>query len=257
MGPTTVRIGAVGDLHFGRDSRDTLRPLFQAVQDLRPDIMLLLGDLTDYGTVEEAQSLTRELVAGIKVPTLAVLGNHDYESNAMEGVRGALREGGITVLDGDSCEVLGVGFAGVKGFCGGFGRGALGPWGEEAVKRFVHEAVQESLKLESALARLRTPVRIVLLHYAPIVATVVGEPLEIFPYLGLEEPLGRLGVTAIFHGHAHRGAPEGRTVAGTPVYNVALPLLTRLAPEQPLKILEVNVTPAEIANLPLPQPTPR
>jgi Icc-related predicted phosphoesterase len=260
MTTQTVRIAAVGDLHFGRDSRDTLKPLFQAAQDARPDVLLLLGDLTDYGTVEEAQALTRELVAGIKVPMLAVLGNHDYESNAMDGVRGALREGGITVLDGDSCEVLGVGFAGVKGFGGGFGRGALGPWGEEAVKRFVHEAVQEALKLESALARLRTSVRIVLLHYAPIAGTVAGEPPEIFPYLGssrLEEPLGRLEVTAIFHGHAHRGAPEGRTAAGTPVYNVSLPLLMRLSPEQPLKILDVNVSPSEQASLPLPQPTTR
>lgn len=258
MATNTVRIGAVGDFHYGRDSRDTLKLLFQAVEDARPDVMLLLGDLTDYGTVDEAQSLTRELVAGIKVPMLAVLGNHDYESNAVDGVRGALREGGITVLDGDSCEVKGVGFAGVKGFCGGFGRGALGPWGEEAVKRFVHEAVQESLKLESALARLRTSVRIVLLHYAPIVATVVGEPPEIYPYLGssrLEEPLGRLGVTAIFHGHAHRGAPEGRTAAGTPVYNVSLPLLARLSPHHPLKIVEVNVAASEAADLPLPQPT--
>jgi Icc-related predicted phosphoesterase len=154
--------------------------------------------------------------------------------------------------------VMGVGFAGVKGFCGGFGRGALGPWGEEAVKRFVHEAVQEALKLESALARLRTTVRIVMLHYAPIAATVVGEPPEIYPYLGssrLEEPLGRLDVSAIFHGHAHRGTPEGRTAAGTPVYNVALPLLTRLSPEHPLKILEVKVS--ERADQPLPQPTTR
>jgi Icc-related predicted phosphoesterase len=260
MATNTVRIGAVGDLHYGRDSRDTLKPLFQAVQDARPDVMLLLGDLTDYGTIEEAQALTRELVAGIKVPTLAVLGNHDYESNAMEGVRHIFREGGITILDGDSCEVKGIGFAGVKGFGGGFGRGALGPWGEETVKRFVNEAVQEALKLESALARLRTSVRIVLLHYAPIADTVVGEPLEIYPYLGssrLAEPLGRLSVTAIFHGHAHRGAPEGRTVTGTPVYNVALPLLTKLSPEQPLKILEVDVASTEAAQLPLPQPTTR
>jgi Icc-related predicted phosphoesterase len=260
MTTQSVRIGAVGDLHYGRDSRDTLKPLFQAVQDTRPDVMLLLGDLTDYGTVDEAQALTRELVAGIKVPMLAVLGNHDFESNAMDGVRAALREGGITVLDGDSCEVLGVGFAGVKGFGGGFGRGALGPWGEEAVKRFVNEAVQEALKLESALARLRTSVRIVLLHYAPIAATVAGEPAEIFPYLGssrLEEPLSRLGVTAIFHGHAHRGTLEGRTAAGTPVYNVSLPLLSRLFPEQPLKIIEVNVTPREQADVRLPQPTTR
>jgi Icc-related predicted phosphoesterase len=139
--------------------------------------------------------------------------------------------------------VKGVGFAGVKGFCGGFGRGALGPWGEEVVKRFVHEAVQEALKLESALARLRTPSRIVLLHYAPVVGTVMGEPPEIYPYLGssrLEEPLSRLGVTAIFHGHAHKGAAEGRTTAGAPVYNVSLPLMMRLFPERPLRILDVE-----------------
>jgi Icc-related predicted phosphoesterase len=231
-----VRIGAVGDLHYGRDSKDALKPLFQAVLDARPDVMLLLGDLTDYGTVEEAQALTRELVA--------VLGNHDFESNAVDGIRTTLREGGIVVLDGDTFEVRGIGFAGVKGFGGGFGRGTLGPWGEEAVKRFVHEAVQEALKLESALARLRTPVRIVLLHYAPIADTVMGEPPEIYPFLGssrLEEPLSRLGVNAVFHGHAHRGTLEGRTAAGTPVYNVALPLLLRTTPSHPIKILEVTV----------------
>jgi Icc-related predicted phosphoesterase len=240
---TTVRVGAIGDLHYGRESRDVLKPVLQAVENARPDVLLLLGDLTDYGTLEEAQALTRELVAGIRVPMLAVLGNHDCESGAMEKVRDALREGGIIVLDGDSCEVKGVGFAGAKGFCGGFGRGALGPWGEEVVKRFVQEAVQETLKLESALARLRTSARIVLLHYAPVVGTVTGEPLEIYPYLGssrLEEPLSRLGVTAIFHGHAHRGAPEGRTTAGAPVYNVSLPLMMRLFPEQPLRILDVQ-----------------
>jgi Icc-related predicted phosphoesterase len=253
---TTVRIGAVGDLHYGRVSKDVLKGIFQAVEQARPDVLLLPGDLTDYGTIEEAQGLTRELVGGVKVPILAVLGNHDFESGVVEGVRGTLRDGGIVVLDGDSCEVKGVGFAGVKGFCGGFGRGALGPWGEEVVKRFVNEAVQESLKLESALARLRTSVRIVLLHYAPIVDTVVGEPPEIYPYLGssrLEEPLGRLGVTAVFHGHAHKGAPEGRTASGTPVYNVALPLMTRINGGMPLKIVDVQVEPLVTEQLPLPQ----
>jgi Icc-related predicted phosphoesterase len=243
MARNTVRIGAVGDLHYGRDSRDTLKPLFQAVQDARPDVMLLLGDLTDYGTIEEAQALTRELVAAIKVPTLAVLGNHDYESNAMEGVRHTFREGGIPILDGDTCEVKGIGFAGVKGFGGGFGRGALGPWGEETVKRFVNEAVQEALKLESALARLRTPQRIAVLHYSPIEATVEGEPREIYPYLGssrLEEPLTRYPVDAVFHGHAHHGSPEGRTMGNVPVYNVSIGLLRRLYPNQPpFRILEL------------------
>ena len=243
-----VRIGAIGDLHYGRESRAALKLVLEAVEDSRPDVLLLLGDLTDYGTLEEAQALTRELVAGIKVPMLAVLGNHDCESGEMDKVRDALREGGITVLDGDSCEVKGVGFAGVKGFCGGFGRGALGPWGEEVVKRFVKEAVQEALKLESALARLRTSARIVLLHYAPIAATVAGEPPEIYPFLGssrLEEPLNRLGVTAVFHGHAHKGALEGRTSAGAPVYNVSLPLLVRLSPARPIRILEMPVGSSE------------
>lgn len=242
--PHTLRIGAVGDLHFGRSAKDVLTPILKAVQDTHADVLLLLGDLTDYGTAEEAQGLTRELVSGIKVPILAVLGNHDYQGNAVDAITRILRDGGITVLDGDSCEIKGVGFAGVKGFCGGFGRGALGPWGEPVIKQFVHEAVDEALKMESALARLRTAARIVLLHYAPVVDTVVGEPREIFPFLGssrLEEPLSRLGVTAVFHGHAHKGAPEGRLTSGAPVYNVSLPLLTRISPEQPIRIFEVLV----------------
>jgi Icc-related predicted phosphoesterase len=132
--------------------------------------------------------------------------------------------------------VEGVGFAGIKGFAGGFGRGALGPWGETIIKQFVHEAIAEALKLESALARLRTHRRVAVLHYAPIRGTVEGEPPEIFPYLGssrLEEPINRYRVSAVFHGHAHRGAPEGRTATGVPVYNVAMPLLARVNPDRP------------------------
>ena len=137
------------------------------------------------------------------------------------------------MLDGDACEIHGVGFAGVKGFAGGFGRGTLGAWGEPAIKQFVQEAVDEALKLESALARLRTPQRIAVLHYSPIRGTVEGEPPEIFPFLGcsrLEEPLNRYPVTAVFHGHAHHGSPEGRTGGGVPVYNVSLPLLRQDLP---------------------------
>jgi Icc-related predicted phosphoesterase len=139
--------------------------------------------------------------------------------------------------------VRGVGIGGVKGFPGGFGRGTLEAWGEGEVKAFVRAAVDEALKLERALTRLRTQHKLALLHYAPIRATVEGEPLEIFPYLGcgrLEEPLNRFGVTAVFHGHAHRGAAAGRTTTGIPVYNVALPLLRRERPDQPpLLILEL------------------
>jgi Icc-related predicted phosphoesterase len=205
-------------------------------------VLLLCGDLTNYGLVEEAHVLARELNA-VKVPVVAVLGNHDFETGKQEEISRVLTDAGVTMLDGDACEVRGVGIAGVKGFCGGFGRGALGAWGEAVVKQFVHEAVNEALKLEAALARLRTPRRVALLHYAPVRDTVEGEPVEIFPYLGssrLGEPLDRYGVDVVFHGHAHRGAPEGRTSAGIPVYNVALPLLQRTAPNGPLcRVVEI------------------
>lgn len=238
-----VRLAAVGDLHYGKSSRGQLQPLFNALTRVEADILLLLGDLTDYGLAEEAVELARELTGGIKIPIVAVLGNHDYESGADAEISRILCEAGVQLLDGETVEVQGIGFAGVKGFAGGFGRGVLGPWGEEAVKRFVHEAVNEALKLESALARLRTPTKIALLHYAPIAGTVEGEPREIWPYLGcgrLEEPLSRYQVTAVFHGHAHHGAAEGKTVNGTPVYNVSLPLLLAANPEQPVRTLDVR-----------------
>jgi Icc-related predicted phosphoesterase len=238
----SIRLAAVGDLHYGRESRGTLQPLLSAVVCTEADILLLCGDLTDYGHPEEAAELARELVSSIKIPIVGVLGNHDYEAGAVTEVRKILTESGIKLLDGETAEILGIGFAGVKGFAGGFGRGVLGPWGEEAVKRFVHEAVEESLKLESALARLRTPTRVALLHYSPIAATVEGEPREIYPYLGcsrLEEPLTRYTVTAVFHGHAHHGQLEGKTASGSPVYNVSLPLLMATTPDQPVRVLDV------------------
>src|SRR5918995_1099756 len=240
----TVRLAAVGDLHYGRDSRGALQPILAAVARVEADVLLLCGDLTDYGHPEEAVELARELVSGVKIPIVGVLGNHDYEAGSVAEVRKILIESGMRLLDGETAEVHGIGFAGVKGFAGGFGRGVLGPWGEEAVKRFVHEAVDEALKLETALARLRTPTKVALLHYAPIVETVEGEPREIFPYLGcsrLEEPLVRYTVNAVFHGHAHHGKAEGRTATGTPVYNVSLPLLLAQNPDQPLRILDVSL----------------
>jgi Icc-related predicted phosphoesterase len=203
------------------------------------------GDLTDHGLPEEAHLLLREL-STVKVPLIGVLGNHDYEAGQSQEVRQILVDGGVRMLDGEAVEVQGVGIAGGKGFAGGFGRGTLGPWGEEIVKQFVREAVDEAFKLESALARLRTPERIALLHYAPIEATVEGEPREIFPFLGcgrLAEPLTRYPVTAVFHGHAHRGSPEGKLGDNVPVYNVSLPLLRRLWPDQPpVRVIEVAVS---------------
>ncbi len=229
-----VRFAAVGDLHCKKDSIGSFREMFARASDVA-DALLLCGDLTDYGLPEEARVLADELAAA-KVPVVAVLGNHDFESDAQHEVCRILSDAGVQLLDGEACEVHGVGIAGAKGFAGGYGRGTLGSWGERPIKTFVNEAIQEALKLESALAKLRTASRGALLHYSPIAATVEGEPIDIFPFLGtsrLEEPLIRFPVSAVFHGHAHRGSPEGRTVNGTPVYNVAMPLLKRAYPEHP------------------------
>ena len=237
----TVRLAAVGDVHCTRTSSGTLAPLFMEAA-AQADVLLLAGDLTDYGLAEEARVLAREL-SGVKIPILAVLGNHDCESGKEEEVVQILSEAGVRVLDGDSVEIDGVGFAGVKGFGGGFGRRTIEPWGEAATKAFVHEAVAQALKLERALDRLRTPQRVALLHYAPVEATVEGEPREIFPFLGssrLEEPLNRYQVTMAFHGHAHHGAAEGRTSTGIPVFNVAMPLLRRvLSDSLPIRIVDI------------------
>jgi Icc-related predicted phosphoesterase len=245
-GRNVVRIAAVGDLHCNDKSRGLFQPLFRRIAE-SADVMVLCGDLTDYGLPEEATVLAGELADAAGVPAVAVLGNHDYQSGQQNEVRQILERVGVSFLDGDAREVRGVGFAGTKGFGGGFGRGTLGAWGEQSVKLFVQEAVDEAMKLESALARLRTPHRIAVLHYAPIRNTVENEPLEIFPFLGcsrLEEPLNRYQVTAVVHGHAHNGSPEGKTTAGVPVFNVALPLLRKRFPDSPpFRILEIPVNP--------------
>jgi Icc-related predicted phosphoesterase len=244
----SIRFAAVGDIHCTKASAGSLRGFFaQAAESA--DALLLCGDLTDYGLPEEAKVLADELSV-VSMPIVAVLGNHDYESGVPDEVRRILMHAGVTVLDGEAVEVHGVGIAGAKGFCGGFGRGSLGSWGEPAIKQFVNEAIHEALKLESALAKLRTPQRIALLHYSPIVGTVQGEPVEIFPFLGssrLEDPLVRHPVALVVHGHAHRGALEGRTVNGVPVYNVAKPLLQRLHPGRPgFRVLEVAREPVQV-----------
>ena len=240
----TVRIAALADLHYARSPEPAVREvLTQAGRE--SDVVLICGDLTDHGLPEEAVDLAREIHASVSVPVIAVLGNHDFEGGKQEEVKRLLCDSGIRVLDGDATEVKGVGFAGVKGFAGGFGKRALGPWGEEIIKQFVREAVDEALKLESALARLRGRPRIAVLHYSPIQETVEGEPVEIFPFLGssrLEEPLTRYPVQAVFHGHAHRGQPEGKTAQGVPVFNVSLSLLRHAYPDRPpFRVFEVAV----------------
>lgn len=241
-----VRIAAVSDIHYSKASQGALQPLFAEITE-HADILVMPGDLTDFGLAEEARILAKDLSAALRIPAVGVLGNHDYEAGEEKEITSILQDAGLRLLDGDTYEVHGVGFAGVRGFCGGFGRGALGAWGEAVIKAFVHEAINEALKLESALARLRTEHRVAVIHYAPIRDTVEGEPLEIYPFLGssrLEEPLSRFGVSCVVHGHAHKGALEGHTASGIPVYNVALPLLKAARPQQPTyRVIELSTEP--------------
>ncbi len=240
----TLRIAAVADIHVKKTGQGSLQSLFAAATE-QADVLLLCGDLTDYGLVEEAKVLAKEITTSLRIPVIGILGNHDFESGKQDDVMRIMTDAGVTMLDGHSHEIEGVGFAGVKGFGGGFGRRQLGAWGEDIIKKFVHETIEEALKLEQALAKLRTPQKIAVIHYAPIHATVVGEPEEIYPFLGssrLEEPIDRYRCNAVFHGHAHRGFLEGRTKGNVPVYNVAMPLL--LADDgnrPPFRVIEVPV----------------
>ncbi|MBP7146887.1 MAG: metallophosphoesterase [Acidobacteria bacterium] len=230
-----MRVAAVADIHFTRTTGRELSSIFTDASR-QADVLVLCGDLTDYGLPEEAQMLAAELKTSLNIPVLGVLGNHDYESGYPEVVKRILTDAGVHILDGDACDIDGVGFAGVKGFAGGFGPAVLAPWGEKMIKDFVQEAVSEALKLEAALARLKSARRMAVLHYAPVEATVAGEPREIYPFLGcsrLEETLNRYAVDVVVHGHAHRGVAEGATSKGIPVYNVSLPLMRRQRPEGP------------------------
>lgn len=242
-----MRLAAVGDLHVKKTSQGQLQGLLAPVNE-HADALLLCGDLTDYGLPEEAVILAKELNAAVRIPIIAVLGNHDFESGQPREVCQVLTEAGVQVLDGEALEIHGVGIAGAKGFAGGFGRATLGAWGEPATKRYVQEAIDEAIKLEGALARLRTTRRVALLHYSPVRMTVEGEPVEIMSYLGtsrLEEPINRHPVDVVFHGHAHHGALEGRTSIGIPVYNVAMPLLLQKFPDRPpFRVVELASAPA-------------
>lgn len=230
-----LRVAATADVHYGKQSKGKLRDLFTAASR-DADVLLICGDLTDYGLPEEAELLAADIRAHLRIPVLAVLGNHDFESGHPDAVTKVMEEGGVRMLDGEATEIEGVGFAGVCGFGGGFGRGMLNAWGEPLIKSFVQEAIDQALRLEQALTQLTSDRRIVLMHYAPVRATVEGEPPEIFPFLGstrLEEPLNRFRVSAAFHGHAHNGTGEGATSTQIPVFNVSVPLLQRDHSDQP------------------------
>ena len=222
-----IRIAAVGDLHVGVD--DDL-PSFDEVDD-RADVLLLAGDLTRRGRPEEAERLTAAL-EGVGVPVVAVLGNHDVHSDLGAQVADVLDDAGVTVLDGDSCCVQvgphGVGVAGIKGFAGGMAGVAASPFGEPEMKSFAAQGALDAGRLQSALGSLGTCLRIVLLHYSPVRDTLEGEPPEIHCFLGdyrLAEVIDHCGADLVLHGHAHRGREHGRTAGGTPVRNVAQPVI--------------------------------
>jgi len=217
-----IKIAAIGDLHVQEDGSASYRDMFAEMADVA-DVVAIAGDLTDLGKPAEARLLVEEL-RGCGVPVVAVLGNHDHQCDAVEEVSAILRESGIHLLDGTAVELKGVTFAGVKGFIGGFGRHMLASFGEAAIKAMVTESLNEAIKLENALRQIRSDRSLAVLHYAPISETVVGEPMEIWPFLGsarLGETIDRFAVSAVVHGHAHHGAHEGRTPGGVPVYNVA------------------------------------
>ena len=246
-----LRIAAVGDIHYNGEDPALLTQIVRAAEH-DADILVLCGDLTTHGKAAQMEGVAR-MLGSLPIPVVAVLGNHDYEGNEVLEMHEVLTRHHVRVLDGDGIVVEGVGFAGVKGFAGGFGRGSLGAFGEPIMKAFVQEAVDEALKLENALRTLNSAVKVVVLHYSPIPDTLVGEPEVIFPFLGssrLLPPIDAMGAQVVFHGHAHTGVLEGRTPAGVPVFNVAYPVLSKSG-RAPLLLHSVNL-PEPAAGDPVP-----
>ncbi|HEV7331429.1 MAG TPA: metallophosphoesterase [Flavisolibacter sp.] len=239
-----VRIAAVADIHIRESDKGKWIEYFKHISQ-NADVLVIGGDLTDTGDEGEAQVLSDELKA-CTIPAVCVLGNHDYEKGRHKLIRRILQNDQVHVLDGEAVIIKGVGFAGIKGFGGGFDNHMLSMFGEGAMKAFVQEAVDEALHLDRALARLEQEnegiKKVAVLHYSPIAETIHGEPEVIYPFLGssrLAEPLERRGVTAAFHGHAHAGKLEGATAKGVKVYNVAKPILLKAGLPEPYFLLEV------------------
>lgn len=218
----TITVAGLADLHATEETARQWRDIFAEISETA-DVLALAGDLTDFGRPGEAEALAAELQA-CRIPVVAVLGNHDHEAGEPGEVMRILRQARVQFLGDQVCEIKGVGFAGVKGFIGGFGTRMLGAFGESAVKALVAETVSETMLLENALRKLPSKRSVVVLHYAPIEATVEGEPKEIYPFLGssrLAETIDRFPVTVVLHGHAHHGTPRGKTPGGVPVFNCA------------------------------------
>lgn len=235
-----MRIAATADLHFAPANQAALREQLSKARD-EADVLVLAGDLTNFGQPSEMEPLLNALVR-LRVPTIVVLGNHDFECGKEQELMRMMSAEGIKVLDGTAYERDGVGFAGTKGFVGGFGRGVLTAFGEPEIKTFVRASIDESLKLERGLSQLRSKKRVVVLHYSPIAATVQGEAPEIFPFMGtsrLAEVIDRHGADLVVHGHAHNGTLSGQTAGGVPVHNVAIMLLQAQQPPSSYRIFDI------------------
>lgn len=235
-----ITIAAMADLHMQPSMVGFYRDILTEISD-KAQVLVLAGDLTDHGYKSEAELLVQELIY-CKIPVVGVLGNHDYSNGQQEEIKEVFRSSPLKLLEEEPFVMDNVGFAGVKGFGGGFGTHMLALFGEEAMKSFVYEAINESLQLENGLQKLETEKKIVVLHYSPIRETIVGEPEEIFPFLGssrLMEPIDNYNVTAVFHGHAHYGSPTGSTLKGIPVYNASMNVMKKLHEQMPYALVEV------------------
>lgn len=236
-----IKIAAVGDIHVKEHFRDVYREIFTEISE-KADVLVLCGDLTDLGLAEEAQLLSLDL-RSCRIPVVAVLGNHDYQSDQWDEVKRILEENeNVSVLQEEPVEHFGIGFAGVKGFIGGFGQHALGAFGEPLLKQIVQERDNQAYALENQLKQLTMEKKVILMHYTPIRETVSDEPADIMPFLGstrYAQVIDQYGATVVFHGHANAGPHEGKTLGGIPVYNVALPLLEAMNPPMKYKIFEI------------------
>lgn len=236
---TKIKVAAMADLHFQENSLGLLKTAFEDISK-KADILLICGDLTEDGLVQEAKVLSEEL-ASCKIPVLAVLGNHDYTHNLQEEIKNVLSPQ-IHFLENQPYVFKGIGFAGTKGFAGGFDSHLVTPYGEKILKDFVFESISEVMKLEKSLTKLDTKQKVVILHYVPIRQMLEGESLEVYSLLGtsrLSEPINSFNVSAVFHGHSHHGQTTGKTIKGIPVYNASFPLLSKLNPHQPYVIVEI------------------
>jgi Icc-related predicted phosphoesterase len=232
-----MRLAAVADIHLRDEDHEENVRRFSAVNELA-DALVIAGDFTNHGTPDEMRTCLAVL-EHVHIPILAVLGNHDHENGHQDELAGMLRLAGVHLLDGQCFVVGDMGFAGTKGFCGGFAPYELMPFGEVAIKTFVEIAEREAIKLDYGLAQLHTPVKIAITHYAPIRETVVGEPEPIFPFLGssrLERALDRHKPALAVHGHAHHGTFSAEARCGVRVCNVALSVLRERGEEHPFAI---------------------